>query len=131
MIEFVDFGAGFRVDGPDWGASARPYLEHAWRPLSPGVHDLQAEQNFIFLHQISVLHDGRGVLAIVPRPEFGRMMGLSRDTVASGTGRIIDGAYNFAALTNTRYSEVVVPDLAIAQHALRATGMVRYNPGEY
>lgn len=137
MIEFANFGAGFRVDGPDWGASTRPYLEHDWRQLPPGAHELQPEQaDFVDLHWLTVLKDGRGLLSVIGRPDVWAKASPAARNMAeryAPTTIVLDGVRQFCTLVNVKYSELGEPgdDMDVVMKAIRLTGIVRYNPDVY
>lgn len=137
MIEVVSFGGGFRLDGPDWGQRARPYLENNWRELQPGVHMLDPGGEFAIINKMIVHPDGQGHLAFEVDPQVQAAV-----IAESGAARILRlnfmGQRGMPIDENTRFRQIMnIPrqDL-FAEHrplflvppSALLVGLVRYNP---
>lgn len=139
MIEVVRFGAGFLAEGPDWGVSARPYLENGWRQLGVGVHNLDNAD--AITNRLVVLPDGTGRL--IPGLSPHMQLTAARDPMLA-TELAGDGVTVVETPIDARTP--VVPAITLSTHDIRANavrlaqnpthvvslmrlaGLVRYNP---
>lgn len=140
MIEVVQFGQGYRIDGPNWGERARPYLEDGWRPVKPGINMLSPPfSDPGFSTKILALSDGTGRLSFDIDPRVQEMLAaraqsgiLALGRVMAASGVRIDQDNPVQALVNGRVSDMLAAGSWQAAHdSLRLMGVVRYTPENY